>query len=83
MKREYIETVNHFKTYTKPLLAKVEKGWRPESKQDIVDVLIEAQIGYLSYEKVASILECDEVLVKRVREGNTSCRAAADIICSM
>jgi len=79
MKR-YIETVNHFKTYTKPLLAKVEKGWRPRTKEEIVKVLVEAQIGYLSCEKVASILECDEVLVMRVREGNTSCRAAADIL---
>jgi hypothetical protein len=74
------ETSNHYKTYTKPLLAKVEKGWRPESKQDIVDVLAEVQIGYLSCEKVAHILGCDEALVKRVQEGNTSCRAAADIL---
>lgn len=76
----YIETISHFKTYTKPLLAKLEKGWRPESKQDIVDVLVEVQVGYLSCEKVASILGCDEGLVKRVQEGNTSCRAAADRI---
>lgn len=79
MKR-YIETVNHFKTYTKPLLAKVEKGWRPKSKQDIVNVLVEAQVGYLSCERVSQILGCDVGLVERVREGNTSCRAAADIL---
>jgi len=78
--KRYIETVNHYKTYTKPLLAKIAKGWRPESKEEIVKVLVEAQIGYISAEKVASILNCDESLVKRVRDGNTSCRAAADIL---
>ena len=76
----FIETASHFKYHTKPLLAKVEKGWRPESKQDIVDVLVEVQVGYLSCEKVASILNCDEALVYRVQQGNTSCRAAADIL---
>lgn len=80
MKKQYIETVNHYKTYTKPLLAKVEKGWRPESKQDIVDVLVEVQVGYISSEKAADILNCEQVLVDRVLEGNTSCRAAADIL---
>lgn len=58
-KTEYdrVEISDHFSTYTKPLLNKVSKeGWKPECKQDVVDLLMEVQIGYVSCRRAADIL---------------------------
>lgn len=51
------EISNHFAEYTRPLLNKVTKeGWKPECKQDVVDLLMEVQIGYISCRRAADIL---------------------------
>lgn len=50
------EVSSHFSSYTKPLLAKIDAGWRPECKQDVVDILMEVQIGYISCRRAADIL---------------------------
>lgn len=51
------EISNHFTEYTRPLLNKVTKeGWKPECKQDVVDLLMEVQIGYISCRRAADIL---------------------------
>lgn len=48
---------NHFTRYTRPMLAKMDTpGWKPEHKQDVVDLLFEVQIGYVSCRRAASIL---------------------------
>jgi hypothetical protein len=48
---------NHFTSYTRPLLNKVDQpGWKPKHKQDVVDLLMEVQIGYVSCSRAASIL---------------------------
>ena len=48
---------NHFTSYTRPMLNKVNQpGWKPEYKQDVVDLLMEVQIGYVSCRRAASIL---------------------------
>ena len=52
-----VDISNHFATYTRPLLNKVTKeGWKPECKQDVVDLLMEVQIGYVSCRRAADIL---------------------------
>lgn len=39
------------------MLNKVNQpGWKPECKQDVVDLLMEVQIGYVSCRRAASIL---------------------------
>lgn len=51
------EISSHFATYTRPLLNRVTKeGWKPECKQDVVDLLMEVQIGYISCRRAADIL---------------------------
>lgn len=61
MKKRKIDTdqqeiSSHFSLYTKPLLTKIAGGWFPECKQDIVDILMEVQIGYISCRRAADIL---------------------------
>ncbi len=53
---DQVEISSHFSEYTKPLLNKIDKGWRPECKQDVVDILMEVQIGYISCRRAADIL---------------------------
>lgn len=51
------EVITHFAAYTRPLIRKVTKeGWKPECKQDVVDLLMEVQIGYISCRRAADIL---------------------------
>lgn len=55
--QDLFEISDHYKEYTKPLLAKVSvPGWRPECKQDVIDFLREVQIGYISCRRAADIL---------------------------
>lgn len=51
-----VEVSTHFGLYTKPLLNMVENGWRPECKQDVVDVLTEVMLGYISCRRASDIL---------------------------
>jgi hypothetical protein len=55
MKKRYIETTNHYLTVTKPLLYKLEKSGL-ETREELVQLLREVQVGYLSCERVADIL---------------------------
>lgn len=50
---------SHFSLYTKRFLA---EGWKPRDKQDVVDLLMECQIGYISCRKAAQILIDSEAL---------------------
>lgn len=53
IKSDSEEIGSHFTLYTKRFLA---PGWNPRDKQDLVDLLMEIQIGYISCRKAASIL---------------------------
>ena len=50
---DQVEINNHFATYTRPLL---KESWKPECKQDLVDLLMEVQIGYISCRRAAEVL---------------------------
>jgi len=48
---------NHFTNYTRPMIAKMTTpGWKPECKQDVVNLLMDVQVGYVSCRRAASIL---------------------------
>jgi hypothetical protein len=46
----------HYSRYTRPMLAKADAGWRPSNKEEVVDLLMEVQIGYISCRRAADIL---------------------------
>lgn len=47
---------DHYKTYTKPLLLKASNGWKPSNKGEILQLLREVQIGYITLSTAAEIL---------------------------
>lgn len=53
IKSDEVEISSHFSLYTKKFLA---DSWKPRDKQDVVDLLMECQIGYISCRKAAQIL---------------------------
>jgi hypothetical protein len=58
MKDRIVEnpSTTHYSRYTRPMLAKADKGWRPSNKEEVVDLLMEVQIGYISCRRAADIL---------------------------
>lgn len=51
------EMYNHFTLYTMPLLKKATvEGWQPKCRQDVIDILTEVQVGYISCRYATSIL---------------------------
>lgn len=42
----------------------IEPGWKPECKQDVVDLLLEVQVGNISCRKASDILFPEFNLVK-------------------
>lgn len=54
---DQVEINNHFVNQTRPMLKKItQEGWKPESIHDVIDILMEVQIGYISCGKAATIL---------------------------
>lgn len=47
------EINSHFALYTKRFLA---PGWTPRDKRDVIDLLMECQVGYISCGKATQIL---------------------------
>jgi len=53
IENDAIEISQHVKLYTQKFLV---PGWKPSCKQDVVDLLLECQIGYISCRKATQIL---------------------------
>ena len=50
---DQIEVNDHFKTHTRKFLV---AGWKPNTREDLISLLQEVQIGYISCKTAADIL---------------------------
>lgn len=53
IRNDEVETNSHFTLYTRKFL---DPSWRPRCRQDVVDLLLECQVGYISCGKATDIL---------------------------
>ena len=53
-----MDTITHYSSYTKPLLRRVDQGkWSIFNDEDVLALLREVQIGYISCKRAVEIIK--------------------------